>query len=173
MARVRAASRTRPCVPEPVKLPCVQDREPLQLRRRLFPITLFSPHAVPSTAASSLEWHVFPTVHHSVLQTLCRKHSCTGHGYCTGQPSSTNLTCRERITLYKAPHPERAPQSHTRPRSVGGDPGLRPCHRRRWSRRRTAAGTGGPRRRGRPGALRGSPAPPGQGGHPGTAPSPG
>lgn len=39
----------------------------------LLPITLFSPHAVPSTAASSLEWHVFPTVHHSVLQTLCRQ----------------------------------------------------------------------------------------------------
>lgn len=64
-------------------LPCTQDKEALQLRTGVFPVTLFSPHAVPSTAASSLEWHVVPTVHHSVLQTLCRKHIGAGRGYCT------------------------------------------------------------------------------------------
>lgn len=58
------------------------------------------------------------------------------------------------------------PRAHQGPHS-------RPCHRRRWSRGRTAAGTGGPHRTGRPGAPRESPAPPGLGGHPGTAPSPG
>lgn len=52
----------------------MRDKEPAQPRRGLLPVTLFSPQAVPSTAASSLEWHVFPTVHHSVLQTLCGKY---------------------------------------------------------------------------------------------------
>lgn len=60
-------------VPEPTKFLRVQDRASPQPWWGWLPVTLFSPHAVPSTAASSLEWHVFPTVHHSVLQTLCRK----------------------------------------------------------------------------------------------------
>lgn len=71
-------------------LPCMQDKEALHLWMGMLPLTLFSPHAVPSTAASSLEWHVVPTVHHSVLQTLCRKQICTGRGYCTDQLTGTD-----------------------------------------------------------------------------------
>lgn len=93
-------------------------------RRGLLPGTLFSPHAVPSTAASSLEWHVFPTVHHSVWQTLCRKHGCAGHIYCTGQPSSTNLTWRERIAPCNAPPPLESPPEPHEPLLCQGGPWL-------------------------------------------------
>lgn len=153
-------------------LPCMQDKEALHLWTGMLPLTLFSPHAVPSTAASSLEWHVVPTVHHSVLQTLCRKHICTGRGYCTDQRTGTDLTHRERVAPCKAPA-TKPPWSCPSSCNIGRDHSLRPCRHRRWSRHRTAGDTDGPRRRGRPGAPGGSPAPPGQGGHPGTAPSPG
>ena len=36
-------------------------------------LTLSSPHLVPSTAPSSLEWQVVPTVHHNVLQMFYRR----------------------------------------------------------------------------------------------------
>ena len=36
-------------------------------------LTLSSPHLVPSTAPSSLEWQVVPTVHHKVLQMFYRR----------------------------------------------------------------------------------------------------
>lgn len=104
-----------------MKFLCVQDKESLQRRRGLLPITLFSPHAVPSTAASSLEWHVFPTVHHSVWQTLCRKHGYTGLSYWTGQPIGTNWTCRERIAPCKPSHPQIAPWSRTSPCNIRGN----------------------------------------------------
>lgn len=38
----------------------------------LIKLTLSSPQLVPSTAPSSFEWQVVPTVHHRVLHTLCR-----------------------------------------------------------------------------------------------------
>lgn len=77
-------------------------------------------------------------------------------------------------TLWQGEHsPSKAPaQSPPEPIAHQG-PHSRPCHRRRWSRGHTAAGTGGPHRTGRPGAPGESPAPPGLGGHPGTGPSPG
>lgn len=108
--------RARPCVPHPAKLLCVHDTLSPQPRRGLPPVTLLSPHAVPSTAASSLEWHVFPTVHHSVWQTLCRRHGCAGHGYLTGQPIGTNPACRKRITPCEEPP---APESPSEPHRLG------------------------------------------------------
>lgn len=90
-----------------------------------------------------------------------------GHGSCHGSRHRSIPLAQIQPSGKESTAPAKS-----QPRAPQG-PHSRPCHRRRWSRGRTAAGTGGPHRTGRPGAPGESPAPPGLGGHPGTGPSPG